>query len=490
MFVQPSTLCLCCLGMMRRRIITPRLAWLAATTTTTTTTTAVTAMFHTPSSSLAFLTRSQPACYSYLRRTLTLHAPLCRRPWIPSVGSATVATSKQTSKAMSNRSSLSTSANTNSCSNNNSSSRSGSTSFTGEANDERMNKETMKKSEKDELVDELVDKMVKPYDSEEWEENTIIDARVRQWLDEIIIGLNLCPFAEPAVRGVIHVVPEEQEQQQSGKDNDDDDEQQQEGHQAVPSPLPPRPNKCTKPDSKATTTTTTTTNTVAKPLLHIQIVRGTDEDFWLRWIGHELLHRKDNPGTTLVVCPECHANDFNAYMDFVNLIDGALIPEFELEGLVQVAPFHPLFRFDTSETKTNDDDDDDDNDFIDDEKDGDTGRIDDWTNRSPYPIFHILREDDVEKASNALDGDSGRVWTRNVNLLHAICDEFGGRQGLYRLYGMSPPSSSSNPPTGEEIMTAFTNDERHRLKQLVQKFRIQMGSSTTRKSTSNTNEEG
>ena len=72
-------------------------------------------------------------------------------------------------------------------------------------------------------------------------------------------------------------------------------------------------------------------------------------------------------------------------------------------GNVQVAPFHPLFQFEGS----------------------DLDGIDNYTNRSPYPIFHLLREDEVAQAVDQLDGDAGKVWKRNIGLLEAMQQELG-----------------------------------------------------------------
>lgn len=77
----------------------------------------------------------------------------------------------------------------------------------------------------------------------------------------------------------------------------------------------------------------------------------------------------------------------------------------------EVAPFHPLFQFEGSDAES----------------------VDNWTNRSPYPIFHILREDEVGRAADSLDGDAGRVWKRNVGLLEALQTELGP-SGVERIF--------------------------------------------------------
>ncbi|KAL7474637.1 hypothetical protein ACHAW6_000603 [Cyclotella cf. meneghiniana] len=50
------------------------------------------------------------------------------------------------------------------------------------------------------------------------------------------------------------------------------------------------------------------------------------------------------------------------------------------------------------------------------ERSGQSG-VDNYTNRSPYPMFHILRENEVSKAVGNLGGDASKVWENNVRLL-------------------------------------------------------------------------
>merc|ERR1712238_479258 len=71
--------------------------------------------------------------------------------------------------------------------------------------------------------------------------------------------------------------------------------------------------------------------------------------------------------------------------------------------ITQIAPFHPMFEFSGSTSRG----------------------IDNLTNRSPYPMFHILREVEVSSAVDKLGGDSGKVWQRNISLLNKFKDELG-----------------------------------------------------------------
>merc|ERR1712060_736849 len=63
--------------------------------------------------------------------------------------------------------------------------------------------------------------------------------------------------------------------------------------------------------------------------------------------------------------------------------------------MVQIIPFHPHFIFENNEEDA-------------------SGN---YVNRSPYPIFHLLQEDDVSYAVNILQGDSSKIWKRNMNLM-------------------------------------------------------------------------
>lgn len=173
-----------------------------------------------------------------------------------------------------------------------------------------------------------------------------IESQTMNWLKKVVIGYNLCPFAEK----------------------------------------PLRENK-----------------------LKVVVVRGDDDEWVATTVVYELIARSDdeNPGTTIVVAPEYHPDDFEQYMSLVQYIEDDVMEEHELHGIVQVAPFHPLFEFSGS---------------------GKEG-VDNFTNRSPYPIFHILRENEVAGAVDKLGGDASKVWGRNVRLLKSM-EKRWGREGV------------------------------------------------------------
>jgi hypothetical protein len=78
--------------------------------------------------------------------------------------------------------------------------------------------------------------------------------------------------------------------------------------------------------------------------------------------------------TTLVIIPR-QLNDFESFNQTLDTIDD-LLEQYSWSGVFQVASFHPQYQF--ADT------------HIDDREN--------WTNRAPYPIFHILRESSLELA--------------------------------------------------------------------------------------------
>ncbi len=78
--------------------------------------------------------------------------------------------------------------------------------------------------------------------------------------------------------------------------------------------------------------------------------------------------------TTLIIIPQL-LHDFAEYNQFAGILD-SLIASLKLKGIIQVATFHPDYQF--ADLSVDD--------------------VRNYTNRSPYPIFHLIREDSVEKA--------------------------------------------------------------------------------------------
>ncbi len=171
-------------------------------------------------------------------------------------------------------------------------------------------------------------------------------AETRMWLEQIVIGLNLCPFAKAVyVKGQVRFVL-----------------------------------------SDATT------------------VEALVEE-----LAEELVLLRDTPAeqidTTLIVHPDV-LTDFLDYNDFLDNADAA-IEALDLQGILQVASFHPQYQF---EGVAPDD-------------------VSNYTNRAPYPTLHLLREDSVERAVAAFP-DPDVIVQRNIETLDKL-----GIEGWTRLLG-------------------------------------------------------
>ena len=96
----------------------------------------------------------------------------------------------------------------------------------------------------------------------------------------------------------------------------------------------------------------------------------------------KLLHDVDPQRceTTLLVHPHV-LNDFYDYNEFLNAADDAL-QTLELDGEIQIASFHPQYQF--AENAPDD--------------------IENYTNRSPYPMLHLLREASITRAVATFPG--------------------------------------------------------------------------------------
>jgi len=106
----------------------------------------------------------------------------------------------------------------------------------------------------------------------------------------------------------------------------------------------------------------------------------------------ELLNKDESIETTLLIHPGVLQN-FYDYNDFLDVADGLLI-ELNLEGIYQIASFHPDYQF--AETDYDD--------------------VENFTNRSPYPLLHIIREQSLELAIAGYPNADG-IPERNITLL-------------------------------------------------------------------------
>jgi len=164
-------------------------------------------------------------------------------------------------------------------------------------------------------------------------------ARTQAWVDQVVIGLNLCPFAKAVV---------------------------------------------------------------AKRQVRYVVCMDSDPEQVLKLLQTELQHLVDTDSevldTTLLIAPNV-LPDFLAFNEFLFDCDSVL-QSMGLEGVLQIADFHPRYQFAGTEPD-------------------DMGN---FTNRSPYPTLHLLREDSIDKAVAAFP-DASQIYERNVKVLEALGKE-------------------------------------------------------------------
>ena len=96
--------------------------------------------------------------------------------------------------------------------------------------------------------------------------------------------------------------------------------------------------------------------------------------------------------TTLLIHPFV-LTDFLDYNEFLDVADAA-VEDMHLDGEIQVASFHPEYQF--ADTAIND--------------------ISNFTNRAPYPILHLLREDSIERAVEAFP-EAAEIFDKNIETM-------------------------------------------------------------------------
>ncbi len=164
----------------------------------------------------------------------------------------------------------------------------------------------------------------------------IVKGDMRLWLERAVIGLNLCPFAK-----AVHT----------------------------------------------------------RQQIHYAVSQAATPDALLLELGRELRDlMASDPGvrdTTLLMAPYCLA-DFLDFNDFLTMADQKLV-DLQLDGEVQIASFHPDFRF----ANTSPDD------------------ITNFTNRAPYPTLHLLREASVDRAVAAFP-QAESIFERNMRTMEQL----------------------------------------------------------------------
>ncbi|NDV11602.1 DUF1415 domain-containing protein [Crenobacter caeni] len=182
-----------------------------------------------------------------------------------------------------------------------------------------------------------------------------VEQVTRRWVEEAVIGLNLCPFARSVyVEGRVRIV----------------------------------------------------------------VSAARHLDAFLEDLDRELDTLSDaDPAkidTTLLVHPTLFP-DFETFNDVLELAE-EVVDEHALTGVIQVAHFHPDFRFEDAE----EDD------------------VANCSNRSPYPTLHLLREASIERAVSAL-ADPDAIYRANIETLHKL-----GWAG-WRALGVGAPDDADKP---------------------------------------------
>ncbi len=108
--------------------------------------------------------------------------------------------------------------------------------------------------------------------------------------------------------------------------------------------------------------------------------------------------------TTLLIHPYVLA-DFGDYNDFLDIAE-ATLEALELTEHIQIASFHPLYQF--ADTRADD--------------------VENCTNRSPYPMLHLLRQTSIDRAIAAMP-DTASIYRANIATLEQL-----GAEGWRRLW--------------------------------------------------------
>jgi len=115
---------------------------------------------------------------------------------------------------------------------------------------------------------------------------------------------------------------------------------------------------------------------LVKNRVRFVVSKAGDEATLLDELAHELalLNVDESVETTLLIHPQL-LQDFYQYNDFLEAADELLV-DMDLEGVYQVASFHPEYQFGGTEPDD----------------------AENYTNRSPFPMLHLLREDSLTVA--------------------------------------------------------------------------------------------
>jgi uncharacterized protein len=174
----------------------------------------------------------------------------------------------------------------------------------------------------------------------------LILQQTRHWLEKAVIGLNLCPFAK-----AVYV----------------------------------------------------------KNQVRLVVSKARHMDDFLEELDRELDLLVATPAseidTTLLIHPTLF-EDFLDFNDFLEIADG-VVEEHELDGVIQLASFHPKFQFEGTEPED----------------------ISNYTNRAPFAMLHLLREESVDRAVEAFP-QADAIFEANIETLEKLGHEGWRKLGL------------------------------------------------------------
>jgi hypothetical protein len=136
---------------------------------------------------------------------------------------------------------------------------------------------------------------------------------------------------------------------------------------------------------------------LARNRVRFVVSEAKTEDELLQALHAELQLLEDEPEveTTLLIHPGV-LQDFTLYNAFQDAANGLLV-YLNMEGIYQIASFHPDYQFEGTQPDS----------------------AENYTNRSPYPMLHLLREASLETAI-AQYPDIDKVPERNIELMEKL----------------------------------------------------------------------
>ena len=142
---------------------------------------------------------------------------------------------------------------------------------------------------------------------------------------------------------------------------------------------------------------------VTKNLVRYRVCLSTEPADVLKLLSEELQHLSSTDesllDTTLLIAPHL-LPDFYEFNAFLSDCEDVLL-DMNLEGVLQIADFHPQYTFAGEDPQG----------------------MSHFTNRTPYPTLHLLRESSIDKAVAAYP-DAALIYERNMALLEKM-----GREG-------------------------------------------------------------